>query len=58
MLDYTQFGLVFGPLSPFPLDKSWSQKVESHRRSLDGALFLDRVMGALDLTQGNEYIVA
>ena len=53
MLDYTQFDAVFGPLSPFPLDKSWAQKVESHRRSLDGFLFLDRVLGALDLSQGN-----
>ncbi|RYP50161.1 hypothetical protein DL768_004278 [Monosporascus sp. mg162] len=51
MLDYTQFHVVFGPLSPFPLDKSWAQSVESHRRNLDGALFLDRVLGALNLSQ-------
>ena len=51
MLDYTQFDQIFGSLSPFPLDKSWAQKVESHRRTLDGALFLDRVLAALDLSQ-------
>ncbi|RYO83343.1 hypothetical protein DL766_008464 [Monosporascus sp. MC13-8B] len=51
MLDYTKFHLVFGPLSPFPLDKPWAQSVESHRRNLDGALFLDRVLGALNLSQ-------
>ncbi|KAK7754426.1 hypothetical protein SLS62_003721 [Diatrype stigma] len=50
MLDYTQFNWVFGSLNPFPFDKAWTQKIESHRRSLDG-LFFDRVLGALNLAQ-------
>ncbi|KAI1870306.1 uncharacterized protein JN550_005234 [Neoarthrinium moseri] len=49
MLDYGNFERVFGSLSPFPYNRTTIQEADSYRRSLDGALFLDRVLAALGL---------
>ncbi|KAI0023300.1 nuclear pore complex assembly-domain-containing protein [Xylariomycetidae sp. FL0641] len=51
MLDYTDFDRVFGPLKPFPYNGPKIQQVEVNRRPLQGALFIDRVLKALQLSQ-------
>lgn len=52
MLDFGNFDLVFGDLSPFPFTRQWAQQVEKKRKEYHGVLFLDRVLGALNIAKG------
>ncbi|KAK5630359.1 hypothetical protein RRF57_006074 [Xylaria bambusicola] len=52
MDDYLEFTRLFGGLDPFPYSRTVILSIESSRRSLDGALFIDRVLTALNLGQG------
>ncbi|SPN99211.1 uncharacterized protein DNG_02248 [Cephalotrichum gorgonifer] len=54
MFDYKDFGQVFGQVAPFP-DRTFYQETETFRRSLDGALFIDRVLKALGITKAKIY---
>lgn len=51
MFDYTDFDQVFGSQA-FPYDRKSIQEIDTFRKSLDGALFIDRVLKALGLTKG------
>ncbi|KAI0509520.1 nuclear pore complex assembly-domain-containing protein [Xylaria bambusicola] len=56
MDDYLEFNRLFGGLDPFPYSRTVTLSIESARRSLDGALFIDRVLTALNLGQAvNHY---
>ncbi|KAI1358252.1 nuclear pore complex assembly-domain-containing protein [Xylaria arbuscula] len=49
MDDYLQFNRLFGALDPFPYSRTVILSIEASRKSLDGALFIDRVLTALNL---------
>ncbi|KAI0104727.1 nuclear pore complex assembly-domain-containing protein [Nemania sp. FL0031] len=49
MMDYTQFERVFGPMNPFPYNRSVTVSIETCRKSFDNSLFIDRVLNALSL---------
>ncbi|KAI0142680.1 nuclear pore complex assembly-domain-containing protein [Xylariaceae sp. FL1272] len=51
VFEYTNFDYVFGSVSPFPYHRPYIQKIEASRQNLDGLLFLDRVMKAVNLPQ-------
>ncbi|OTB03224.1 hypothetical protein M426DRAFT_322015 [Hypoxylon sp. CI-4A] len=51
MLQPAEFDRVFGPLDPFPYSRNAVQRIESSRRSLEGSLFIDRVLKALNLSK-------
>ncbi|KAI0454609.1 nuclear pore complex assembly-domain-containing protein [Xylaria acuta] len=51
MMDYSQFDRVFGPVNPFPYSRTVILSIEAWRRSLEGSLFIDRVLKALNLGQ-------
>ncbi|KAI0448176.1 nuclear pore complex assembly-domain-containing protein [Xylaria telfairii] len=51
MMDYSQFDLVFGALNPFPYSRTVIVSIEASRRNLEGSLFIDRVLKALNLGQ-------
>ncbi|KAI8627171.1 nuclear pore complex assembly-domain-containing protein [Xylariaceae sp. FL1651] len=56
MIDYSQFDRVFGSMNPFPYNRPFIQRIETSRRSLEGSLFIDRVLKALNLAQAaNNY---
>ncbi|KXJ89998.1 nuclear pore complex assembly-domain-containing protein [Microdochium bolleyi] len=55
MLDFGNFDLVFGDLSPFPFTRQWAQQVDKKRKEYDGLLFLDRVLGALNMSKASKY---
>ncbi|KAI1398194.1 nuclear pore complex assembly-domain-containing protein [Hypoxylon fuscum] len=50
-LEHAQFDRIFGSLDPFPYNRSFIQQIEAARRSLDGSLFIDRVLKALNLSK-------
>ncbi|KAH7028868.1 nuclear pore complex assembly-domain-containing protein [Microdochium trichocladiopsis] len=54
MLDFGNFDLVFGDLSPFPFTRQWAQQVEKKRKEYDGVLFLDRVLAALNIAKASK----
>ncbi|KAF9870475.1 hypothetical protein CkaCkLH20_12142 [Colletotrichum karsti] len=54
MFDYTNFDHVFGSHT-FAYDRKSIQEIETFRKSLDGALFIDRVLKALGLTKSKTY---
>ncbi|KAK0381613.1 hypothetical protein CLIM01_00979 [Colletotrichum limetticola] len=54
MFDYTNFDHVFGA-EQFPYDRKSVQEIDTYRKSLDGALFIDRVLKALGLTKSKTY---
>ncbi|KAI1407977.1 nuclear pore complex assembly-domain-containing protein [Hypoxylon sp. FL1857] len=51
MLDPTQFDRIFGSLDPFPYNRAFVQQLENSRRNLEGSLFIDRVLKALNLSK-------
>ncbi|ORY68346.1 nuclear pore complex assembly-domain-containing protein [Pseudomassariella vexata] len=51
MMDYSNFDRVFGSVDSFPYHRNFIQEAEVNRRSFDGALFIDRVLGALGLSK-------
>ncbi|OLN87746.1 Protein ELYS [Colletotrichum chlorophyti] len=54
MFDYTKFDHVFGSQT-FPYDRKSVQEIDAFRKSLDGVLFIDRVLKALGLTKAKTY---
>ncbi|KAK2055465.1 hypothetical protein LY76DRAFT_596015 [Colletotrichum caudatum] len=56
MFDYTNFDYVFGA-QQFPYDRKTIQEIDTCRKSLDGALFIDRVLKALGLTKGTGFLL-
>ncbi|KAI1826544.1 nuclear pore complex assembly-domain-containing protein [Xylaria intraflava] len=50
-MDYTRYDLAFGSMSPFPYSRSTIQSIEASRRALEGSLFIDRVLKALNLAK-------
>ncbi|KAI0838551.1 nuclear pore complex assembly-domain-containing protein [Hypoxylon sp. FL0890] len=55
MLDPSQFDRIFGSLDPFPYNRAFVHHLESSRRSLEGALFIDRVLKALNLSKATSH---
>ncbi|KAI1378121.1 nuclear pore complex assembly-domain-containing protein [Hypoxylon crocopeplum] len=55
MLDPSQFELIFGSLDPFPYTRAFIQNLEASRRSLEGSLFIDRVLKALNLSKATSH---
>ncbi|ETS73540.1 hypothetical protein PFICI_14486 [Pestalotiopsis fici W106-1] len=51
MIDFGNFDRVFGPLNPFPYDRTFIQEAEGFRRSFEGALFIDKILAALGLAK-------
>lgn len=52
MIDYTQFQHVFPSDLQSPYDRQLQNDIEAHRKTLDGVLFVDRVLKALGITKG------
>lgn len=52
MFDYSNFGDVFPANWQSPYDRGALTEIESSRRTLDGVLFIDRVLKALGITKG------
>lgn len=57
MFDYTDLHHVFPSGLPNPYDRKAQQEIETHRKSLDGVLFIDRVLRALGINKGNKSYV-
>ncbi|KAI0887052.1 nuclear pore complex assembly-domain-containing protein [Annulohypoxylon maeteangense] len=55
MLDPSQFDRIFGSLEPFPYNRAFAQHLEASRRSLEGFLFIDRVLKALNLSKATSH---
>ena len=51
MLDYTKFQDVFPADLQIPYDRKLQHEIDDHRKSLDGTLFIDRVMKALGIAK-------
>ncbi|KAL1836922.1 hypothetical protein VTJ49DRAFT_4499 [Mycothermus thermophilus] len=51
MLDFSHFAAVFPTDGPKPYDSAGVREIEALRKSFDGILFIDRVLGALGLEQ-------
>jgi len=52
MLDFTQFQAAFPVDGPKPYDHSGVKEIETFRKTFDGVLFIDRVLRALGITEG------
>lgn len=52
MIDCTKFHRVFGSMDNFPYGRKALQEADTHRRTLGGALFIDRVLAALGHAKG------
>lgn len=52
MIDYTQLQQVFPSDLQTPYDRQLQHDIEAHRKTLDGVLFVDRVLKALGITKG------
>lgn len=52
MFDYSDFQQVFPAGAQLPYSKELIAKIEQSRKTLDGVLFVDRVLKALGLTKG------
>ncbi|KAB5542451.1 nuclear pore complex assembly-domain-containing protein [Coniochaeta sp. 2T2.1] len=55
MIDYSQFHAVFPGQGPTPYSSKDVQEIETLRKSLNGVLFIDRVLKALSIGQGRTY---
>ncbi|KAI2465345.1 nuclear pore complex assembly-domain-containing protein [Annulohypoxylon bovei var. microspora] len=55
MLEPSQFDRIFGTLDPFPYNRVFIQHIEASRRSLEGLLFIDRVLKALNLSKATSH---
>ena len=51
MLDYTDYDAVFGEAS-LPYNRRTIQAIEGRRKAMDGVLFIDRVLQALGIHDG------
>jgi hypothetical protein len=54
MLNYTRLHAVFPSEGAVPYDQRGTQEIETLRRTLDGVLFVDRVLKALGIGEGKE----
>lgn len=52
MIDYTQFQEIFPSGVQMPYDRKLQHEIEAHRKTLEGHLFIDRVLQALGVTKG------
>ncbi|KAI1771095.1 nuclear pore complex assembly-domain-containing protein [Hypoxylon cercidicola] len=52
-LDSPQYSRIFGSLDPFPYNRAFVQQIEATRRALDGSLFIERVLKALNLSNAS-----
>ena len=50
-MDYSRFEAVF-PQKAFAYEKRHQQEIEAFRKSVDGTLFIDRVLKAVGITKG------
>ncbi|KAI2624462.1 nuclear pore complex assembly-domain-containing protein [Xylaria nigripes] len=48
-MDNTEFERAFGSMKPFPYERRTIQNIELSRRNLEGSLFIDRVLKALNV---------
>ncbi|CAG9996156.1 unnamed protein product [Clonostachys byssicola] len=55
MFDYSDFQQVFPAGAQLPYSKELIAKIEQSRKTLDGVLFVDRVLKALGLTKAKTY---
>ncbi|UNI17566.1 hypothetical protein JDV02_003896 [Purpureocillium takamizusanense] len=55
MLDYTRFQDVFPADLQIPYDRRLQHEIDDRRKSLDGTLFIDRVMKALGIAKAKTY---
>lgn len=53
MINYNEFHQVFPAELQSPYDRQLQNDIDSHRKELDGILFVDRVLKALGITKGN-----
>lgn len=54
MLDYTELHQVFPASLQSPYDRKTQHDIDGHRKSLDGILFIDRVLRALGISKGKK----
>ncbi|TPX08143.1 uncharacterized protein E0L32_010210 [Thyridium curvatum] len=54
-LDYAQFHQVFRPDVGSPYDQHLIREVEANRKSMNGLLFIDRVLKAMGITKAKVY---
>ncbi|PHH83058.1 hypothetical protein CDD82_3716 [Ophiocordyceps australis] len=54
MIDYSDFGHVFGTSPSLSFDRKLVASIEEHRKKLDGTLFIDRIMKALCTSRVNK----
>lgn len=52
MLNYTRLHAIFPSEGPAPYDQRGIQEIETLRKTLDGVLFVDRVLKALGIGEG------
>ncbi|KAF7562522.1 hypothetical protein G7046_g1596 [Stylonectria norvegica] len=55
MFDYTKLHDVFPSAAPNPYDRKLQQDIETSRKSLDGVLFIDRVLRAVGISKAKVY---
>ena len=54
MFDITQFQAIFPTDGAKPYDQKGIKEIETFRKSFDGTLFIDRVLRALGITEGED----
>ena len=54
MFDYTNLHEVFPPGLSNPYDRNFQHAIETHRKSFDGVLFIDRVLRAVGISKGTD----
>lgn len=52
MFNYTNLHHIFPAGLPNPYDRKTQQEIETSRKSLDGVLFIDRVLRAVGINKG------
>ena len=52
---FDEFEKVFGSDPNLAYDDSTRRRIERHRHSLEGELFIDKLLAALKITQGSYY---
>lgn len=57
MINYTDFHQVFPAELQSPYDRQLQNDIDTHRKELDGVLFVDRVLKALGIAKGTVYLM-
>lgn len=55
MDEFFEFEDVFGSNPNLAYDEATSRRIDRHRRSLEGELFIDKLLAALKITRGGFY---